>query len=56
MIIKKKKLKVSKINIIIDYQVTSFNDLFYNCKCIEPIYFKKFYRNNIIDMSSWHVL
>ena len=39
--------KVSKINIIIDYQVTSFKGLFLDCKCIESIYFKKFYRNNI---------
>ena len=42
---------VSKINIIIDYQVTSFYCLFLNCKCIESINFKKFYRNNITDMS-----
>ena len=42
---------VSKINIIIDYQIISFNKLFYNCKCIESIYFKKFYRNNITNMS-----
>ena len=33
---------VSKINIIIDYQVESFNKLFYYCKCIESICFKKF--------------
>ena len=25
--------------------------LFYNCKCIESICFKKFYRNNVTDMS-----
>jgi len=43
---------VSKINIIIDYQINSFNGLFIDCKCIESIYFKKFYRNNITDMSS----
>jgi len=42
---------VSKIKIIIDYQIKSFYDLFFNCKCIESIYFKKFYRNNIINMS-----
>ena len=42
--------KISKINIFIDYQVESFNDLFYNCKCIESICFKKFYRNNVTDM------
>ena len=34
--------KVSKINIIIDYQVKSLNELFYYCICIEFINFKKF--------------
>ena len=43
--------KVTKIKIIIDYQVKSFNGLFSVCKCIESIRFKKFYRNNITDMS-----
>ena len=43
--------KISKINIFIDYQVESFNKLFYNCKCIESICFKKFYRNNVTNMS-----
>ena len=42
---------VSKINIIIDYQVESFNELFYDCYCIESICFKKFYRNNVTNMS-----
>ena len=42
---------VSKINIIIDYQIKSFNKLFYYCEHIESIKFKKFYRNNIINMS-----
>ena len=42
---------VSKIKIIIDYQVLSFNELFYFCTCIESITFKKFYRNNINNMS-----
>jgi len=41
---------VEKIKIIIDYQIKSFYDLFENCKCIEHIYFKKFYRNNINNM------
>ena len=41
---------VSKFKIIIDYQVKSFEKLFYNCECIEYIYFKKFYRNNIDNM------
>ena len=35
--------KISKINIFIDYQVESFNKLFYNCKCIGSICFKKFH-------------
>ena len=46
-----KKDKITKIKIIIDYQVKSFKDLFDDCKCIESINFKKFYRNNITDMS-----
>ena len=43
--------KISKINIIIDYQIKSFKELFNYCICIEYINFKKFYRNNITDMS-----
>ena len=43
--------KVTKIKIIIDYQVKSLNGLFYFCKCIKSINFKKFYRNNINDIS-----
>ena len=42
---------MTKIKVIIDYQVKSFKELFYWCKCIESINFKKFYRNNITDMS-----
>ena len=42
---------MTKVKIIIDYQVKSFNGLFYKCDCIESINFKKFYRNNITDMS-----
>ena len=42
---------ISKINIIIDYKVESFSNLFEGCECIESIYFKKFYRNNITNMS-----
>ena len=38
---------VTKIKIIIDYQVKSFKDLFSWCNCIESINFKKFYRNNV---------
>ena len=43
--------KVTKIKIVIDPQMKSFERLFYCCKCIESIYFKKFYRNNFNDMS-----
>ena len=46
-----KEDKVTKINIIIDYHINSFSELFYDCKCIESINFKKFYRNNITDNS-----
>ena len=42
--------KVTKIKIIIDYQVKSFKKLFYECKCIETINFKNFYRNNSINV------
>ena len=42
---------VSKITIIIDYQIKSLSKLFYHCECIESIEFKKFYRNNVTDMS-----
>jgi len=44
--------KIELIRIIIDYQVKSFEKLFYDCKCIESIHFKKFYRNNITSMSN----
>ena len=43
--------KVTKIKIIIDYQVKSFKGLFSGCYYIESINFKKFYRINITDMS-----
>ena len=42
---------MNKIKIIIDYQIKSFERLFNECKCIEKINFKKFYRNNITNMS-----
>ena len=45
------KDKVTKIKIIIDSQVKSFRELFNKCYCIESINFKRFYRNNITDMS-----
>ena len=42
--------KVKSIKIIINYQVKSFRELFYECDCISSIFFKKFYRVNIYDM------
>ena len=42
---------VYKILIIIDYQIKSFSKIFAYCKCIESIKFKKFYRNNVTNMS-----
>ena len=44
--------KVNMIKIIIEYQVKSFKELFFKCDCIDSIFFKNFYRDNITDMSS----
>ena len=41
--------KVTKIKLIIEHQVKSFEDLFRGCN-IKSITFKKFYRNNITNM------
>ena len=43
---------ISKISIIIDYQIKSFSRLFYQCGYIESIKFKTFYRNNVTNMRS----
>ena len=43
---------IIKIKIIIDYQINSFQELFFSCNKIEKIKFTKFYRNNIINMES----
>ena len=48
----RKKAKVKKIRIIINYKVKSLNRLFENCECIESIYFNKFDRDNIKNMNS----
>ena len=45
------KDKVKVIKIIIDHQIKSFNDLFDYCNCIRGIYFKKFFRIDITNMS-----
>ena len=54
--IKRKNLRksenISKINIIIDYQILSFEFLFYCCDDIKSITFTKFYRNNVTNMKS----
>jgi len=42
---------ITMIKIILDYQVKSFEKLFFMCNYIESIYFKKFHRNNINNMS-----
>ena len=44
--------KITNINIIIDYKVTSLDKLFEWCECNEVIYFKKFNRDNITNMES----
>ena len=46
----KDKEKVNTIKIVINYQVKSFEYLFYNCNNISSINFKKFYRSNITNM------
>ena len=46
----KQNEKISKIKIIIDYHIKSFEGLFHYCICLEYINFKKFYRNNITQM------
>ena len=43
--------KVNTIKIIIDHQVKSFKKLFYYCENVYSIFFKKFTRTNITDMS-----
>ena len=43
--------EIKKIKISIEYKINSLKDLFYCCKCIESIYFKKFNRNNINNIS-----
>ena len=46
-----KNEEVKMIKIIIDYQVKSLEKLFFDCDCIESIFFKKFYKSNITNMS-----
>ena len=43
--------RVSTIKIMVDNQITSFNELFKGCNCIESIYFKKINRNNIKNIT-----
>ena len=44
--------KINSIKIIIDHQIKSFSNLFEECKCIKSITFKRFNRNNVIDMNN----
>ena len=46
----KENENVTKINIMIEYPVISFERLFFKCICVQSIKFKKFNRNNIINM------
>ena len=46
----KKNEVITKIKIVIDFNILSLQNLFYNCECIESINFTKFYRHNITDM------
>ena len=43
--------KVDKISIKINYQIKTFFRLFEDCECIKSIYFKTFFRDDIINMS-----
>ena len=46
-----KEDNVTYIKIIIDHKINHFCNLFSEMSCIKSVNFKKFYRNNIIDMS-----
>jgi len=46
------KDKVTRIIIVIDYQVKSLSSLFNTCECIKSINFKRFYRKDINNMNS----
>jgi len=47
----KKKMKAKAIKILIFYNINSLKELFADCRCISSIFFKKFCKNNIINMS-----
>ena len=46
----KENEEIKIIKIIIEHHIESLENLFSDCKCIESICFKKFYRNNINNM------
>ena len=46
------KEKIKKIRITIDTEINNFEKLFENCKSIESIYFKRFFRSDITNMRS----
>ena len=47
----RKDEKVSKIKIVIDYNVKTLEGLFKGCSCIKEIKFINFKRNDIYNMS-----
>ena len=48
----KENENVQKIIVILDYQISSFYNLFNGCECIESISFKFFYTEYIINMKN----
>ena len=48
-----KKEKVSKIKVVIDYDIKTFNKLFQGCQTIKKINFIRFNRETVENMSYW---
>ena len=46
----KKEDNATKIRVILNYHIKSFEGLFKFCNSLESIKFKKFYRNDVVDM------
>ena len=44
---------ISKIKVILDYNIKSLTRIFKSCGCIQRITFSKFKREDITDMSYW---
>ena len=43
---------ITKIKVILDYKIKSFDNLFKDCKCIESVSYNYFYTDNIISMKN----